>query len=100
MSDTSSDSSGEESTCTLQEVNRVGQSDNRPLKTVLTSGVDIMVLPESGATVNAMDEGTFKKYSLDERVKIKKSRCQIKQYGAAAEANALPVLGCFTRLQK
>ena len=98
LSDTSSDSSGEESTCTLQNVNPVGQSDNRPLKTVLISGVDIMVLPDSGATVNAMDEATFKKYSLDERVKIKKSRCQIKPYGAAAEANALPVLGCFDAL--
>ena len=72
MTDTSSDSSGEESMCTLQEVNPVGQSDNRPLKAVLISGVDIMVLPDSGATVNAMDEATFKKYSLDERVKIKK----------------------------
>ena len=98
MSDTSSDSSGVESTCTLQEVNPVGQSDNRPLKTLLISGVDIMVLPDSGATVNAMDEATFKKYSLDERVKIKKSRCQIKPYGAAAEANALPVFGCFDAL--
>ena len=92
LSDTSSDSSGEESTCTLQKVNPVGQSDNRPLKTAA------LVLPDSGATVNAMDEATFKKYSLDERVKIKKSRCQIKPYGAAAEANALPVLGCFDAL--
>ena len=45
-----------------------------------------------------MDEATFKKYGLDERVRIKKSRCQIKPYGAAAEANALPVLGCFDAL--
>ena len=76
----------------------MGQSDNRPLKTVLISGVDIMVLPDSSATVNAVDETTFKKYGLDERVKIKKSRCQIKPYGVAAEANALPVLGCFDAL--
>ena len=60
----------------------MGHSDNRPLKAVLISGVDIMLLPDSGATVNAMDEATFKKYSLDERVKIKKSRCQIKPFGA------------------
>ncbi|KAK2552554.1 Uncharacterized protein P5673_026409 [Acropora cervicornis] len=98
LTDTSSDSSVEESTCSLQEVNPVGQSDNRPLKTVLISGVDIMVLPDSSATVNAMDEATFKKYGLDERVKIKKSRCQMKPYGVAAEANALPVLGCFDAL--
>ena len=100
LTDTSSDSRGEESTCTLLEVNPLGQSDNRPLKAVLISGVDIMVLPDSGATVNAMDEATFKKYGLDERVKIKKSRCQIKPFGAAAEANALPVLGCFDALTK
>ena len=30
--------------CSLQEVNPVGQSHNRPLKTVLISGVDIAVL--------------------------------------------------------
>ena len=69
--------------CSLQEVNPVGQSHNRPLKTVLISGVDITVLPDSGATVNAMDEPTFKKYGLDKRVKVRKSRCQIKPYGAA-----------------
>ena len=40
LTDTSSDSSVEESTCTLQEVNPVGQSDNRPLKTVLIRGID------------------------------------------------------------
>ena len=83
ITDTSSDSSDEDSMCTLQEVNPVGQSDNRPLKTVLISGIDITVLPDSGATVNAMDEATFKKYGLEKRVKIRKSRCQIKPYGAA-----------------
>ena len=76
----------------------MGQSDSSPLKTVLISGVDIVVLPDSGATVNAMVEATFKKYGLDERVRIKKSRCQIKPYGSAAGANALPVLGCFDAL--
>ena len=95
LTDTSSDSSDKETMCTLQDTNLVGQSDNRPLKTMLISGIDIMVLPDSGATVNTMDEAMFKKYGLDERVRIKKSRCQIKLYGAAAGANALPVLGCF-----
>ena len=52
----------------------MGQSHNRPLKTVIISGVDITVLPDSGATVNAMDEATFKKYGLDKRVKVRKSR--------------------------
>ena len=70
ITDTSSDSSDKESTCTLQEVNPVGQSHNRPLKTVLISGVDITVLPDSGATVNAMDEAMFKKYGLEKRVKV------------------------------
>ena len=73
-SDTSSDSSDEESTCTLQAVNPMGPSDNRPLTKVLISGVGITVLPDSGATVSAMDEATFKRYGLDKRVKIRKSR--------------------------
>ena len=64
----------------------MGPSDNRPLKKVLISGVGIMVLPDSGAKVSAMDESTFKKFGLDKRVKIRKSRCQIKPDGAAAEA--------------
>lgn len=42
-----------------------------------------------------MDEVTFKKYGLDEMLKIKRSKFQIKPYGAPAEANALPVSGCF-----
>ena len=96
--DTSPGSSDEDSTCTLQEVNPVGQSDNRPLKTVPISGVDITVLPDSGAMVNAMDEATFKKYGLNKRVNIRKSRCQIKSHGAASKANTLPVLGCFEAL--
>ena len=77
----------------------MGQSHNRPLKTVLISGVDITVLLDSGATVNAMDEATFKKYGLDKRVNVRKSRCQIKPYGAASKANTLPVLGCLKRLR-
>ena len=96
--DTSSDSSDEESTCMLQELNPMGPSDNRPLKTVLIGGVGVTVQLDSAATVNAMDETTFKKYGLDKRVKIRKSRCQIKPYGAATEANTLLVLGCFKAL--
>jgi len=97
-SDTSSDRSDEESTCTLQAVNPMGPSIIRPLKTVLISDVRITVLPDSGATVSTMDEATFKRYGLDKKVKIRKSRCQIKPYGAAAEANLLPVLGSFGAL--
>ena len=74
-SDTSSDSSDEGSTCMLQEVNPMAPSDNRPLKKVLISGVGVTVLPDSGATVNAIDESTFKKFSLDKKLKIRKSRC-------------------------
>ena len=97
-SDTSSDSSDEESTCTLQAINPMGPSDNRSLKPVLISGVGITVLPDSGATVSAMDEAMFKRYGLDKRVKIRESRCQIKPYGAATETNLLPVLGSFIAL--
>lgn len=55
LTDTLSDNRYEEFKCTLQEVNPMGQSDNKPLKTKLVSGVDIMVLPHSNATVNAME---------------------------------------------
>jgi len=76
----------------------MGPSDIRPLKTVLISGVCITVLSDSGATVSAMDKAIFKRYGLDKKVKIRKSRCQIKPYEAAAEANLLPVLGSFEAL--
>jgi len=45
-----------------------------------------------------MDKATFKRCGLDKRVKIRKSRCQIKPYRAAAETNLLPVLGSFEAL--
>ena len=76
----------------------MGPSDIRPLKTVLISGVCITVLSDSGATVSAMDKAIFKRYGLDKKVKIRKSKCQIKPYEAAAEANLLPVLGSFEAL--
>ena len=74
-SNTSSDSSDEQSMCMCEMVNPVGASDNRPLKKVLISGVDITVLPDSGATVSAMDEATFRGCGLDKRVKkVKKNQ--------------------------
>lgn len=42
---------------------------------MLISGVDIMVLFDSGVMVNVMDEVMFKKYDLDKRVKVRKLRC-------------------------
>ena len=42
-----------------------------------------------------MDEAAFRRYGLNEKVKIKKSRCQIKPYGAVKETNLIPVLGSF-----
>ena len=83
--------------CMCEMVNPMGASDNRPLK-VLISGIEITVLPYSGATVSAMDEATFRGCGLDKRVKLKKSRCQIKPYGAFTEAYLLPVLGSFKAL--
>ena len=67
---------------------------------MLISGVGITVLPDSGAMVSAMDEATLKRYGLDKRVKIRKSRCQIKPYRAAPETNLLPVLGSFEALKE
>ena len=49
----------------------MGQSDNRPLKTVLISSIDITVLPDSGATVNAMDSKIRpREKSKDQKVKM------------------------------
>ena len=79
-------------------VNPVGPSDNRPLTEVLISGVNITVLPDSGATVSAMDEATFRRSGLKKRVKVKKTKCQIKPYGAYTETKTLPVLGSFEAL--
>ena len=62
---TLSDSSNEASTYRLQAVNPTGPSDIRLIKTVLIVGVEITELPDSGATVNSMDEAAFKKYGLD-----------------------------------
>lgn len=45
-----------------------------------------------------MDETTFRRYGLEGKVKIKKSRCQIKQYGAVNETSLIPVLGSFEAL--
>ena len=45
-----------------------------------------------------MDEATFRRYGLEGKVKIKKSRCQIKQYGAVNETSLIPVLGSFEAL--
>ena len=96
-SDTSSESS-DESTCTLETVNPMGTSEKRPLKKVLINGVSVTVLPDSGATVSAMDEATLRRYGLEDKVTIKNSRCQIKPYGAVKETNLIPVLGSFEAL--
>ena len=56
---------------TMEMVNTMGTSDKRPLKKVLINGVSVAVLPDSVATVSAMDEATFKRYGLEEKVKIK-----------------------------
>ena len=96
-SDTSSESS-DESTCILETVNPMGTSEKRPLKKVLINGASVTVLPDSGATVSAMDEATLRRYGLEDKVKIKKSRCQIKPYGAVKETNLIPVLGSFEAL--
>ena len=62
---------------------------------MLINGASVTVVPDSGATVSAMDEATFRRYGLKDKVKIKKSRCQIKPYGAVKETNIIPVPGSF-----
>ena len=65
---------------------------------MLINGVSVTVLPDSRATVSAMDEATFRRYGLEEKVKVKKSRCQIKPHGAVKETNLIPVLDSFEAL--
>ena len=76
----------------------MGTSEKRPLKKTLINGASVTVLPDSGATVSAMDESTFRRYGLEGKVKVKTSRCQIKPYGAVNETNLIPVLGSFEAL--
>ena len=56
------------------------------------------VLPDSRAIVSTMDEATFCRYGLEEKVTTKKTRCQIKSYGAVIETSLIPVLGSFEAL--
>ena len=84
-------------TCTFKMVNPVGPSNKRALTEVLISGVNITVLPDSGVTVSAMDEATFRRSGLEKRVN-EKNKCQIKPYGAHTETKTLPVLGSFEAL--
>lgn len=77
--------SSDESTCTLETVNLMGLSANKPLRTVIISGTSITVLQDSGATISVVDEATFQRYKLEKKVKIKTSRCHIKPYGVARQ---------------
>ena len=61
---------------------------------MLINGASVTVLPDSGATVSAMDEVSLRRYGLED----KKSRCQRKPYGAVKETNLIPVLGSFEAL--
>lgn len=62
---------------------------------MLINSASVTVLLDSGATVSAMNEATFRRYGLAGKVKIKKLGCQIKPYGAVNETNLIPVLGSF-----
>ena len=72
ISDTSSQSN-DESTCKLETVKPMRPVDNRTLRKVIISGASITVLLDSGATISAMDEATFQRYGLENKVKIKKN---------------------------
>ena len=65
---------------------------------MLIYGASVTVLPDSGTTVSAMDEATLRRYGLEDKIKIKKSRWQIKPYGAVKETCLIPVLGSFEAL--
>ena len=56
---------------------------------MVINGASVKVLPDSGATVSAVDEATFRRYGLEQNIKVKKSRCQIKPYGAVGSFEVL-----------
>ena len=80
--------SGEESTCSLENVNR--WTINHFGK-VIISGAIITFLD------NAMDEATFHWYGLKKKRQDKKKifRRQMKPFGVAEESNLIPVIGSF-----
>ena len=73
----------------METVNPMGTSEKKASKKVLINGASVTVLPDSGATLSTMDEATFRRYGLEDKVKIKTSRCQIKPNGAVKETNLI-----------
>ena len=72
------------------------EPSNGPLTEVLISGVNITVLPDSGATISTMDEATFRRSGFEKRARVKKTKFHT--YGAHTETKTLPVLGSFETL--
>jgi len=94
-SDTSSESS-DESTCTLETVNPIGTSDKRPLKCQLMAPASQYY--RTAGQQSALWMRQLSGDTLGGKVKIKKSRCQIKSYGVVKETNLIPVLGSLEAL--
>ena len=91
-----SDSSDAESLCGIEKVGSVKHNqDRRPVSSVTVENREFEVLVDTGATVNVMDEITFKR-SLADKVTLRRSSSVLRAYQSNENPSApLKVMGKF-----
>ena len=91
-----SDSSDAESLCGIEKVEAVKHNqDRRPVSSVTVENREFQVLVDTGATVNVMDEITFKRLLAD-KVALRKSSSVLRAYQSNENPSApLKVMGKF-----
>ena len=84
-----SDSSDEESLCGIEKVGAVKQNQGRrPVSSVTVENREFQVLVDTGATVNVMDEITFKRLLAD-KVTLRRSSSVLRAYQSNENPSAL-----------
>ena len=91
-----SDSSDAESLCGIEKVGAVKHNQGRrPMSSVTVENREFQVLVDTGATVNVMDEVTFKRLLAD-KVALRKSSSVLRAYQSNENPSApLKVMGKF-----
>ena len=91
-----SDSSDAESLCGIEKVGAVKHNQGRrPVSSVTVENREFQVLVDTGATVNVMDEVTFKRLLAD-KVALRKSSSVLRAYQSNENPSApLKVMGKF-----
>ena len=91
-----SDSSNAESLCGIEKVGAVKHNqDRRPVSSVTVENREFQVLVDTGATVNVMDEITFKRLLAD-KVTLRRSSSVLRAYQSNENPSApLKVMGKF-----